>query len=157
MKRFGLILFLMCAAACATSSQTPPRNVAADAGIDNPLLLTALPDSALPEGKCGMILWTLESDKPMAILRYVVGEGGEIAINGALSKIKLEDASGVSAFGVFERQTFVGETELIAAVTFQFGLGFDGGSYLERGLITVEAANGWRLAAPTAGIAGCRN
>jgi hypothetical protein len=156
MKKLASFIFLTGAAACASSEKPSPVSVAADARVDTALLLTGLPDSALPKGKCGMILWTLESDRPMAVLKYVVGEGGEIGLNGALAKIKLEDASGVSAFGVFERQTFAGESGFSASVSFQFGLGFNGGSYVERGLIAIEAANGWRLAAPTAGIAGCR-
>jgi hypothetical protein len=39
----------------------------------------------------------------------------------------------------------------------RFSLGFDGGVYLERGLIVVEALDGWRTVAPSAGLAGCRS
>lgn len=156
MKKLASLILLTGAAACASSEKPTPGAVAGQGRTDTALLLTALPDSALPKGKCGMILWTLESDRPMAVLKYIVGEGGEIGLNGALAKIKLEDASGASAFGVSERQIFAGENGFSASVSFQFGLGFNGGSYVERGLIAIEAANGWRLAAPTAGIVGCR-
>jgi len=150
-----LLVGILTAGACATSSKAPQAGLSAK-DPDNPLMLTALAQSALPKGKCGMILWTLEADQPAPVLRYVVGENGEIAVNGSPAILKLEDASGASAFGVFENQTFTSEEGLSAAVTFRFGLGFDGGSYVERGLVTVEAENGWRLAAPAAGIAGCR-
>jgi hypothetical protein len=42
------------------------------------------------------------------------------------------------------------------SVDARFSVGFDGGVYLERGLITVEAADGWRTVIPSAGLAGCR-
>lgn len=150
-----LSLCTLAVAACATSKETPQADLAEALNRDT-LLLTALPDSALPKGKCGMILWTLESERPSPVLRYVAGEKAEIAINGAPAALTLEDVSGASGFGVFESQTFTNEAGLSAAVTFRFGLGFDGGSYLERGLISVEADNGWRIVAPAAGIAGCR-
>ncbi|MEM8936327.1 MAG: hypothetical protein AAGC77_07970, partial [Pseudomonadota bacterium] len=138
-------------AACASDNDESPRYVNnLGAGIN----LTELADAALPKGKCGMILWTLESDNPVAILRYVAGETAEIALNGAQETLALSEISGSSNFGVFENQSFSNETGLAVDVKVRFGLGFDGGAYLERGLITVDNDDGWRVVAPTAGIAG---
>lgn len=154
MKRFCLIGALL-GAACATSEKTPPPDFS-NVQEGDALLLTGLAESALPRGKCGMILWVLNSDRPTPVLRYVVGEKAEIAVNGAPTALTLQESSGAGGFGVFEKQTFTSEQGLNADVTFRFGLGFDGGSYLERGLISLESENGWRLVAPAAGIAGCR-
>lgn len=151
------ILFIcpLLLAACATSQKASETSLAEALGKET-LLLTPLAESSLPEDKCGMILWMLEADRPSPVLRYVAGEKAEIAINGAPAALTLENASGTSGFGVFEEQTFTNEAGLDATVTFRFGLGFEGGSYLERGLITVETDNGWRVVTPAAGIAGCR-
>ena len=65
-------------------------------------------------------------------------------------------ASGANAYGVFENAAFQSENGVIMKITFKFGLGFDGGNYLQDGLLTIEDLSGWRTVAPVAGIAGCR-
>ncbi len=154
MMRLGIIGALLSVAACAATKDAPaiPASVQTGEG----LILTALPQSGLPDGKCGLILWTLEQDRPAAILRLVAGEKAEISVNGVQTFLTLDEASGASGFGVFENQSFTSEQGFSAAVTFRFGLGFEGGSYVERGLVSVETEEGWRLVVPTAGIAGCR-
>jgi hypothetical protein len=102
-----------------------------------------------------MILWTLDAQRPIPVLRATAGKGAEISIKGAGRKLALTGTDGAAAFGVFEEQTFAGEG-LTATVKVAFGLGFDGGAYLERGLISIELADGWKTVVPTAGVAGCR-
>lgn len=115
----------------------------------------ALPDAALPKGSCGMILWTLDVQRPAPVFRAVSQKGAEINIDGGVKKLVLSDADGGAGFGVFETQTFAGEG-LTVTVKVRFGLGFEGGSYLERGLVSIEKSDGWKTVIPAAGIAGCR-
>ena len=143
-------------AGCASLGGGKESETAVTTNDDGSFLLTSLGDSALPKGKCGMILWTLDANQPTPILRYISGETATIAVNGAPVVLSLAETAGGGSFGVFERQVFVGGAGYDATVEVDFGLGFDGGTYLERGLITVKSENGWRISAPAAGIAGCR-
>ena len=102
-----------------------------------------------------MILWTLDVERPIPIFRAVSEKGAEVNVDGAVRKLTLEEFGGGSGFGVFETQTFVG-AGLTVTVRVRFGLGFEGGSYLERGLISIEKPDGWKAVIPAAGIAGCR-
>lgn len=102
-----------------------------------------------------MILWTLDIERPIPVFRAVSQKGAEIVIDDKLRQLALTQADGGSGFGVYETQTFTGEG-MVVSVRVRFGLGFDGGSYLERGLISIERADGWKTVIPAAGIAGCR-
>ncbi len=119
--------------------------------------LGALQQANIPEKSCGMILWTLEAQRPAAIFRFIVGESGEIVLGGRTVSLIRIDQSGASGFGVFENQQFQNEDGVAVEITSRFGLGFDGGAYIKRGLIKVRDASGWSIVAPTAGIAGCRS
>jgi hypothetical protein len=140
--------------ASADVSTTPPPPSLVDGGD---ISLGALDGAAIPKGECGMVLWTLESERPTAIFRYVAGETAELSVNGSRREFALQQREGASGFGVFERQDFVADKGMKASVSVTFGLGFDGGAYLERGVISVTDANGWKLVTPAAGIAGCRS
>ncbi|HBS33078.1 MAG TPA: hypothetical protein DEA40_15290 [Parvularcula sp.] len=115
----------------------------------------ALPDAALPKGGCGMILWTLDIERPIPVFRAVSEKGAEIVVDGKLRQLALAEADGGAGFGVYEIQKFTGDG-LTVSVRVRFGLGFEGGSYLERGLLSIEKADGWKTVIPAAGIAGCR-
>lgn len=104
-----------------------------------------------------MVLWTLDENRPLAVFRYVAGKQAEIVIGRTPVTLSRGEIGGASAFGVFEKQKFTSEDGLALSVDVRFSIGFDGGSYLERGLITIEDAEGWRTVAPTAGLAGCRS
>lgn len=159
--RFAIISFLLailvgCSTLDSGTEEELQRAVAARAN-DEGYVLTPIADSRLPEGKCGMILWTLEQDRPAAVFRYVSEGNASLAINGAPVILQRTNAEGSQAFGVAENQSFSDETGLFdIEITAQLGLGFDGGVYLERGLITIENKDGWRTVTPVAGIAGCR-
>lgn len=148
----GALVISGCSSTAAKSARSGV--VAAPAG-DGDIIVGALIDPSLPAGGCGMILWTLEENQPAAILRVTSGKGAEMSVNGANVKFAITETSGAAGFGVFENQTLTAEG-LIASVKVRFGLGFDGGSYLERGLVTIESASGWRTVIPAAGVAGCR-
>ena len=120
-------------------------------------MLTRIGEPALPQGDCGMVLWTLESNKPAAVFKYIVDGDGAIAVNGAPVALQRVAANGAGAFGVLERQSFVDKAgAFVVGVSVELGLEFNGGAYVERGLISVETDDGWRSVTPVAGIAGCR-
>ncbi len=147
--------------ACATISRSTggvetaqPVNLAsADAGVQG---LQPLADAAIPSSECGMVLWTLEGRRPAAVFRFVSGKQAQINIAGKPVNLTRTDYDGASGYGVFERQVFESGDGVAVEVTARFGLSFDGGAYLEQGLIKVRDAAGWSMVSPTAGIAGCR-
>jgi hypothetical protein len=103
-----------------------------------------------------MLLWTLEGNRPAAIFQFVSGKKARINIAGRPIELTLADYSGASGFGVYERQTFRGEEGVEVEVNARFGLSFNGGAYLEQGLVKVRDSSGWSIVSPAAGIAGCR-
>jgi hypothetical protein len=115
-----------------------------------------LADASLPPGSCGMILWTLDAQSPVAIFRAIAGGGADLAPDGLQRSFRLDAAEGVSRYGIFERQEFIAEDGARLDVSIEYGLGFDTGIYIERGLITYLKQDGWRSVAPVAGLAGCR-
>ena len=119
--------------------------------------LGALQQANIPDKSCGMILWTLEAQRPSAIFRFIVGEAGEVVLGGRTVLLTRVEQSGASGFGVFENQRFQNDEGVEVEIASRFGLGFDGGAYIERGLIKVRDASGWSIVAPAAGIAGCRS
>ena len=143
-------------AGCASSSseKVAASVVAAPAGGGD-VVVGAIPDASLPKGECGMILWTLEADKPAPVLRLIAGKAAELMLNGKPVRFAIAESTGAIGFGVAEESTLAAEG-YTATVKVRFGLGFDGGSYLERGLVTIESPSGWRAVIPAAGIAGCR-
>lgn len=153
--RIASALLAVLVVGCATGGEDAPVPVIG--AEDGSFALTALADAALPPGKCGMILWTLDANTPTPIMRYVSGESASIAVNGVPVDLSLAETGGGGNFGVAEKQVFVGGAGYDAVVDVHFGLGFDGGSYLERGLVKVTSSTGWEVVAPAAGIAGCRS
>lgn len=118
--------------------------------------LGALPQAAIPAEACGMILWTVSSQRPVPVFRFISGEKGEIQLGGRLVELTLTNVSGDSGFGVFENLVFQNPDGLIVEVSADFGVGFSGGSYLENGVIRMQDAAGWSAVTPAAGVAGCR-
>lgn|SRR3990167_3451319 len=156
MIRQTLLLVALILSGCSsTAAKNTGSGVVAAPGGGGDLAIGALADASLPLGECGMILWTLEENSPAAILRVTAGKGAEMSVNGAEVKFAISETSGAAGYGVFENQTLAADG-LSATVKVRFGLGFDGGSYLERGLVTIESTSGWRMVIPAAGVAGCR-
>lgn len=149
-------VMIAAALAACSSGADKPKNLAAAGAQNEGRLLSALNASSLPAGSCGMILWTLDAERPIPVFRATANKGGEISLDGATRKLELTGTSGAAAFGVFEEQTFAADG-ISATVKVTFGLGFDGGAYLERGLISIERPDGWRTVVPAAGVAGCRS
>lgn len=127
------------------------------AAAEEGAILSGLADASLPAGACGMVLWTLDAQRPVPVFRFVAGKGGELVVNGAAVSLKRVKADGANSYGVYEEQSFLADDGMRVEVGVRFSLGFDGGSYLERGLIKVESSDGWSTVAPSAGLAGCRS
>ena len=155
MPRRCLTAAMLLASGCA-SAPSPAPGPPAPAGAGGGIALGALENAGLNPGECGMILWTLDENRPAPIFRYVVGRTAEISLNGTPVRLMPVEAAGEAAFGVHESLAFEAADGMTARVEARFGLGFDGGVYLERGLVRVDAPDGWRAVAPAAGIAGCR-
>lgn len=167
MRRVGVLtlaIFLL-TGGCETlqqltkSSADAPETIAApdEEGEVERFVLGPLPEAALPEKKCGMVLWTLEGKRPSAIFRFVSDKDAEMNLGGRLVKFKRVNFAGASDFGVFEQQAFRSEDGVEVEINARFGLGFSGGAYLERGVIKLRDNEGWSMVAPAAGVAGCRN
>ncbi len=153
------------ASACASNSKTAaPLNSSADGATaftyddKDGFVLTRISEPVLENGRCGMLLWTLENDRPAAVFKFTDKRGGFLSVNGREYPLARIDVAGEQAFGVAERQRFTDEAQFFdVTVAVQIGLGFDHGAYLERGLITLVTPEGWRSVTPVAGIAGCRS
>lgn len=159
MIRVIMLAAIVTAAGCSTATEKPAPRVTPSAATGGPEAIVALgplADASLKSGECGMILWTLDENRPAPVFRYVAGKGGEIVAGGRRVQLSRLETGGAAGFGVYERQTFTSADGLAVRVDSRFSLGFDGGSYLERGLVTVESPDGWRAVSPAAGIAGCR-
>jgi hypothetical protein len=103
-----------------------------------------------------MVLWAIDAERPSPVFRYVAGKKADAVRDGARLELTRTRAEGAAGFGVSERQTFEDGAGLSLAVDARFGLSFEGGSYLEKGVIVIETAQGWRTVIPVAGLAGCR-
>jgi hypothetical protein len=167
----GLLAVISALGACASSEKpapapTPPPTASAPApGIaalesaapaQLALLLQPLASATLPTGACGMILWTVDDDKVRPIFRYVSGHAGQIVLDGKEVELALVETDGRAGFGVFENLTFTSGAGLTVGVKAEFGATFEGGSWLQRGLVSLEDGSGWRSVAPAVGVAGCR-
>ncbi len=160
-KNLILSLFSAVCAGCASKDPGAPETAAAaslapSSPQSDGAVVAALPESSIPRGACGMVLWTLDEDRPMPIFRYISGKVASMVIGGKERKFALVEASGASSYGVSERQKFVNDSGLSVTVETRFSLGFDGGSYLERGIVSIVTAEGWKTVIPSAGLAGCR-
>ncbi len=153
----GVILLMGCAAKPANISTSAPNLRANQALSGQELALGALMDTEIPKGECGMMLWTLDAERPILVFRFVANGHGEVMLDGVAMDLTLTQAEGASGFGIYENFEFQAPDETIFKVSVRFGQGFDRGSYLQQGLITVERSDGWKSVTPTAGIAGCRS
>ncbi|MEQ8934886.1 MAG: hypothetical protein RIE56_03735 [Amphiplicatus sp.] len=153
------LIAVMLLAGCASSPAPGPAVaiVTVPPSAEAAVALGPLADASLPSGSCGMILWTLDENRPAPVFRYIAGKSAEIAIAGNPIALTRIEGSGAAGFGVYERQTFSGPDGLTVKVESRFSLGFDGGNYLERGLVSVASPDGWKVVSPAAGIAGCRS
>ena len=135
---------------------TQPRNVNATEAPD----VQALSKASLPAGKCGMLLWTLNEREPVLVFQAVEGEGAEMMIEGADTRLSLTSQSGESRYGITSSQQYTSidpDTDLVSVnVDASFGLGFEGGVYVGNGLITLTNRQGWERLLPVAGLTGCR-
>ena len=164
-----IIATALCTVACSTMPFGETTSAADDdvsvASADPTLIdsldggervLTPLASAQIPEDSCGMVLWTLDGQRPTPIFRFVIDEGAAVSLSNAPVALQRVDYSGAGDFGVFEKQSFRSDAGLIVNIEASFGLDFEGGAYLERGLVKLSDSSGWSLVAPAAGIAGCR-
>lgn len=157
------------AAACAGTPDAGPDDKAATTDASSEAKyqvkedaprITALSERNLEAGQCGMLLWTLDDGEPVMIFRNVSGKSAEMVIDGEKQKLDLVEETGERRFGVSARQQYTIEPdtpgETLVRVDATFGLPFDGGVYIEEGVISLRNFFGWERVTPVAGLAGCR-
>lgn len=165
MRTIAILAVIAGSLGCASQPAPAPGGAGASADVDAGLAnglpfenfsLGAIEDAKLPEKSCGMILWSLDAQRPTPVFRYISTKKAEIMISGRMLELEPVEFAGSGSYGVFEQQSFSSPGGISVETESRFGLGFDGGSYLERALIKVRAPDGWSIVAPAAGIAGCR-
>lgn len=167
MFRACLVLpILSVVAACASNpdaaTQTAaPAAPAAKYQVKNDApRIAELRNKNLEPGQCGMLLWTLEKGEPIMVFRNVAGRQAEMIIDGAPARLDLVEEEGERRYGVSSEQAYTleagtpGETRV--KVSARFGTPFEGGVYVEQGVITLRNFFGWERVTPVAGLAGCR-
>lgn len=112
--------------------------------------------TAIPEGACGMVLWAFRHRRPEPVFRYIADGQGKIRLDGEDISVELTAAGGDSAFGIYEKMQFRSARGLKIDTVARFGPAFQGGVYLEEGLVRLEDISGWSSIVPVAGVAGCR-
>lgn len=160
-QRFAWVALFAALGACATGSGGAGPDSTADEVQSVSLgegeqTLGRVAEANIPLEQCGMILWTLEAQRPVPVFRFISGKEGSIVLGLRPVSLDLQSFSGASDFGVFENQLFRSDDGLEVEITARFGVGFSGGAYLESGLIKVRDPSGWSVITPAAGIAGCR-
>lgn len=122
--------------------------------------ITELKNRNLAPGQCGMLLWTASGGSPILVFRNLDGQSAEMIIDGETTRMDLVEASGAKRYGVSTNQLFTiepgtpGETRV--SVEASFGIPFEGGNYVEEGIITLRNFFGWERVTPVAGLVGCR-
>lgn len=115
---------------------------------------------AMPRGRCGMILYTAASGRSVPVFRSLDDATGVMEIDGELVSLDLVASRGEMRAGQGARQTYHARSraagEVVIDVDAVWGTPFPGGTYVERGLVTLTAGDGWRRVLPVAGIAGCK-
>ena len=158
-----LLAFPATLAACAGVSGTATPEAAAvkaaqPVGEEVPAL-GELSVANLPNGSCGMLLWTMQNQTPRLVFRSVVGGEAMTVLDGVQTPLKATQVGGERLHGVSADQSFIGahgEAPVKVTVTGRFGQRFDSGVYVEKAIISVVDTSGWERVTPAAGIAGCR-
>ncbi|MEM0929961.1 MAG: hypothetical protein AAGI89_11795 [Pseudomonadota bacterium] len=163
MVRWLFLLFLLAACASGASQTEPSASTPAIPSVT----VTEAPDPSplanadIPSGYCGMILWSQMGARTVPIFKSVGITRASMVVEDEPVDFVLADQSGALRMGMAEAQDFVSgpsnEGPVGAKLRFQWGQAFPGGSYVQRGTLTVSGADGWDRVMPVAGIAGCKS
>ncbi|NHK29082.1 hypothetical protein FF098_014255 [Parvularcula flava] len=161
-----ILPMLLVASACASSPDTATQSAIAELNAakyqvknDAPRI-AELRNKNLDPGQCGMLLWTLDKGEPVMVFRNVEGRQAEMIIDGSPARLELVEEQGERRYGASTEQSYTleagtpGETRV--KVSASFGTPFEGGVYVEQGVITLRNFFGWERVTPVAGLAGCR-
>lgn len=166
MFRSCFLLPVIFAAACASGPDGGTRDSASAPAPakyqvkDDAPKIAELRNKNLEPGQCGMLLWTLNKGEPVMVFRNVDGRRAEMVIDGTPARLDLVEEKGERRYGISTEQTYTMEAETPGEtrvkVTASFGTPFEGGVYVEQGVITLRNFFGWERVTPVAGLAGCR-
>lgn len=147
-------------AGCASSgagdaSRTDGRREGAafaDSEAPDPGILVS---ANIPQGRCGMILWTRSGANAVPIFRSVDDGRASMVIDGEDVTLSLTGRGGESRLGIPAVQRFAAEGAEVT-VRAVWGQPFPAGAYVQDAAVTIQGADGWTRIVPTAGIAGCK-
>ncbi len=165
-----LLLLMTCAAVLAACETAPEPDAAAAIERAKPVVQvsvdTEAPDPgalgsySIPSGRCGMVLWARAGTETVPIFQALDDGNGLMEIDGRRTGLSRQSVRGQARAKMPQIQEFSahsadGSLITVEAVTV-WGTSFPGGSYVERGTLTLTGADGWQRVMPVAGIAGCK-
>lgn len=114
----------------------------------------------IPSGRCGMMLYGAAGTRSTPVFRSLDDGTATMQIEGSIVQLRLVGRGGDTRVGVPSIQYFSGvladQSEVHLSVTTAWGKGFQAGSFVDSGTLSVTGADGWSRIMPVAGIAGCR-
>ena len=162
-----LALGALAIAGCETASTDTDNDAAARLRTTEPVSMAseapdpgALKGYGIPSGRCGMVLWARAGKAAVPIFQTLDSGKGVMEIDGEQATLTRVRVNGVARAGMPQMQVFQtrlsdGRSVEIEANTV-WGEAFPGGSYVERGTISLTGSDGWSRVTPVAGIAGCK-
>ncbi|MEM9232630.1 MAG: hypothetical protein AAGA69_00145 [Pseudomonadota bacterium] len=166
-RAFAALTLMSLVAACQSTPETNEASAIERArGVVPVSAQTEAPDPgalgsySIPSGRCGMVLWARAGTDTVPIFRAFENGEGMMEIDGKLTTLTRSRSSGEARATIPNAQVFQARGEGGQLVTVEantvWGVNFPGGSYVERGTITLTGADGWSRVLPVAGIAGCK-
>ena len=156
-KTAFLTLAILWLSACASSNGSAHKDNTSGA-VEIPRL-SQLNTESLPEGQCGMLLWTMNAGQPVLVFRTIAGGQAEVMLDGKKQKFLPLAQKGDIRFGIGSRQSYrsvMGGNSQTIEINVEYGASFGGGVYVEEGVLRLITAQGWERVIPVAGLSGCR-
>ncbi len=152
-----LALTVFWLSACASSNSNVDKdNTSGAAEIPR---LSQLNTDSLPEGQCGMLLWTMNAGQPVLVFRTIAGGHAEVMLDGKKQKFLPLAQKGDIRFGIGSQQSYrsaTGNKPQTIEIKVEYGASFGGGVYVDEGVLRLITARGWERIIPVAGLSGCR-
>jgi len=115
----------------------------------------------LPQGQCGMLLWTLKANQPVLVFRAIAGGEGLMVLDGNKAALASTQQAGEVKFGLGAQQSWVLKRQSkadieVVTIDVTYGENFPNGIYVQDGVIKIINKDGWERVIPVAGLSGCR-
>lgn len=129
-----------------------------DAGVvrAGELWFEALEPQHLDEGRCGLFLWTRQSEPVFVMVAYDVPDSAYVRANGRERTLRRTAFEGDRIHGQFERQTFSdGRLTLSVEIQFDVTRPIQDGAIVEEGVMRAVDEAGWQTIIPVGGMVAC--